>query len=120
MYVTASSNNGYWSDDGGQTFHRSARLEAFAFDPHDAAGLHLLGCSDMEIRESRDGGATWTTRGPLPAVFSREKGLPTAVVWSRSNPNTAFIAGPNASIFRSTDRGATWTQVLSADRLPQG
>lgn len=120
VYVTASSNTSYWSADGGRTFNKAVRMATFAFDPHDPAGLRMLGSTGEEIRESADGGRTWTARSKTPGFVAFDKGVPTKIEWSRTTPSTVFLAGPYATVFRSTDRGATWTQILSADRLPRG
>ncbi|MBI2912183.1 MAG: hypothetical protein HYY05_08565 [Chloroflexi bacterium] len=119
VYVTASSNQSYWSADGGLTFNRAQRLDPVAFDPHDPTGLRMLGAAGESIRESRDGGRTWATRSRTPGFVSREQGNPTKIEWSRANPTTVFLAGPHASVYRSTDGGTTWYQILSADRLPK-
>lgn len=119
VFVTASSNTSYWSSDGGLTFHPSMRIAAFAFDPNDQTGLHMLGCDGSSIRESRDGGQTWTVIAPTPGFVSFDKGVPTRFDWSRQHPSTVFLSGPYASVFRSLDGGVTWTQILSASRLPR-
>ena len=118
VYVTASSNRSYWSDDGGRTFHNATRMTTFAFDPQDATGLHMLGCNGASIMESRDGGATWTVKSPTPGFVAFERGVPTDIEWSRTNPNTVFLSANSATLYKSMDAGATWTQILSADRLP--
>ena len=119
VYATASSNAGYWSADGGVTLTRTARMNVATFDPHDAAGLHLLGATDDSITESRDGGRTWQTKARLPGEYARERGLPTHMVWSRIDARHVFLSGPRATVFESRDGGATWRQILSADRLPR-
>lgn len=118
VFVTASSSRSYWSADGGVTFHATERAAAVAFDPHDPAGLHLLACMGDAIKESRDGGRTWTTIAKTPGFVSIQKGVPTRIAWSLKSPRTVFLAGPYASVHRSTDGGVTWTQILSGDRLP--
>lgn len=119
VYVTASSNNSYWSADGGETFTKARRMAAFAFDPHDAAGLHMLACNGEFIQESRDGGMSWATKSRTPGFVAVDKGLPTHFAWSKTDPNVVYVAGPYASVFKSVDGGATWTQVLSAGKLPK-
>ncbi len=118
LYVTASSNPSYWSADGGATFNNAERMMTFAYDPHDPTGMHMLGCSGESIKESRDGGRSWTVKSRTPGFVSIQQGAPTALRWSPASPNTVFLAGPYASLYRSTDGGTTWTQILSADRLP--
>ncbi len=119
VYVTASSNQSYWSADGGLTFNRAARMAAFAFDPHDSTGLHMLGYTGEFIRESRDGGRSWTPFSRTAAFVSFGRETPTRIEWSPTNPRTVFLAGPYASIYRSSTGGVSWTKILSADRLPK-
>ncbi len=119
MFVTASSNRSYWSDDGGRTFQATRRVDIAAFDPHDAAGLRLLGANEGDIVESRDGGRTWTVRSRTPGYVSRERGQPTQIVWSLQDANHVFLSGPYAAVHESRDGGMTWTQILSAERLPR-
>ena len=117
LYVTASSNTSYWSSDGGQTFHRAQRIPAFAFDPHDPTGLHMLACTKEFIKESIDGGQSWTVKAQPPGFVAFGTGAPTALVWSKTNPQTVFCAGPYALVFKSIDGGSSWDQILSTDRL---
>ncbi|MDA1127223.1 MAG: hypothetical protein O2913_00800 [Chloroflexi bacterium] len=119
LYVTASSNRSYWSSDSGRTFHPSPRMTAFAFDPFDAAGLHMLGSNGESIQESNDGGDTWSVVSATPGFISFERGVPTALVWSQNDPDTVFLAGPYASVHVSRDGGTTWSQLLSAELLPE-
>jgi photosystem II stability/assembly factor-like uncharacterized protein len=119
VYVTASSNPSYWSADGGKTFNKSARMAALAFDPHDPSGLHLIGSSGESIKESRDGGKTWTTLSNTPGFVSVQLGVPTDFEWSRQDPKVIYMAGPYAAVHKTTDGGATWTQVLSPEKLPK-
>lgn len=119
VYVTASSNQSYWSNDGGVTFNRAPRMSTMAFNPHDSTGLHMLATKGEFIKESKDGGKTWTDIAKTPGYVSFDKGVPTDIEWSLSSPNTVFLVGPYASIYKSTDGGKTWTQILSADKLPK-
>ncbi|NQW23096.1 MAG: hypothetical protein HQ475_06595 [SAR202 cluster bacterium] len=117
LYVTASSNASYWSSDWGETFHPSRRMTAFVFDSFDTTGLHMLGSNGESMQESHDGGATWTVISATPGYISFDKGYPTTMVWSKNDANTVFMAGPYASIYKSTDVGRTWSQLLSGDLL---
>jgi hypothetical protein len=119
LYATASSNTSYWSSDGGETFNKAERMTAFAFDPHDPTGLHMLATNGELIKESKDGGRSWTAKSKTPGFVAFDKGVPTDIEWSRTNPNIVFLAGPYAGVYKSTDGGANWTQILSADRLPK-
>lgn len=119
VYVTASSNPSYWSADGGKTFNKAARMTALAFDPHDPSGLHLIGCSGDSIKESRDGGKTWKTLSKTPGFVSVGKGLPTDFEWSRQDPKVIYMSGPYAALYKTADGGATWSQVLSPEKLPK-
>jgi photosystem II stability/assembly factor-like uncharacterized protein len=119
LYATASSNTSYWSSDGGETFNKAERMAAFAFNPHDPTGLHMLASNGEFIKESKDGGRTWTSKSRTPSFVAFDKGDPTNIEWSRTNPNTVFLAGPYASVYKSMDSGTTWSQILSADKLPK-
>lgn len=119
IYATASSNTSYWSFDGGETFNKADRMTAFAFDPHDPTGLHMLASNGEFIKESKDGGKSWTVRSKTPGYVSFDKGVPTDIEWSRTNPSTVFLSGPYASVYKSSDGGAAWSQILSAEKLPK-
>ena len=95
-------------------------MAAFAFDPHDATGLHMLGTTGEFIMESRDGGPTWTQKARTPGFISFQQGVPTKIAWSGTNANVAFLVGPYASLYRASDGGVTWEKILAAERLPQG
>jgi len=119
LYVTASSNTSYWSSDSGETFHPSRRMTAFVFDPFDSAGLHMLGSNGESIQESTDGGETWGMISATPGFVSFQSGVPTALVWSGNDPDKVFLSGPYATLYVSPDGGVTWSQLLSAERLPK-
>ena len=119
LYVTASSNRSYLSSDWGQSFNPSRRMTAFVFDSFDTTGLHMLGSNGESIQASHDGGATWTIISATPGYISFDKGFPTTMVWSKNDANTVFLAGPYTSIYKSSNGGLTWSQLLSGDLLPK-
>lgn len=57
---------------------------------------------------STDGGKTWTQNKSLDAV----KISPFTILQDRTNANTMFL-GTNVGIWRSLDRGVTWTQITA-------
>ena len=119
VFVSALSNRSYWSDDGGRSFHPTNRMTAFAFDPHDGRGLHMLGSNGEAILESADGGANWKVIARTPGFVSVRDGVPTHFEWSRTDARHVFFAGPYAAVYKSRDGGVNWTQILSEDRLPR-
>ncbi len=99
---SSAGNNGvYCSRDAGDTW------------------TQMITCGGEFIKESRDGGRTWTERSRTPGFVAWDRGVPTDIEWSRTDPSTVFLAGPYATVYKSTDGGATWTQILSSDRLPR-
>jgi photosystem II stability/assembly factor-like uncharacterized protein len=118
MYLTASSNTSYWSEDGGRSFLNSRRMAAFAFNPHDPDGLNLWGSSGGSVSESVDGGKTWTVKGEIPRFAEFGDWAPTDIEWSSQDPNVVYMPGPYARVLKSSDGGVTWRQVLSSAELP--
>jgi len=120
LYATASSNTSYWSSDGGETLNKAERMAAFAFNPHDPTGMHILGTGGEFVKESKDGGISWAVKSKTPSFVTFGRGDdPTDIEWSRTNPNTVFLAGAYASIYKTMDGGTTWSQILSANKLPK-
>lgn len=61
---------------------------------------------------STDSGATWQPARNLDIV----RVSPFAFLQDRVNPNTAYL-GTNVGMFRSLDRGLTWTQILPPKKM---
>jgi len=112
----------YVSTDGGATFRAPTRgVTIAAFSPHDPNGSHVIGVAASEVVESRDGGATWTTLGPIPpevnrALLNQVERL-TALVFDPVDPSVVYLTGAPAAVWRSTDGGRTWTAILTLERL---
>lgn len=105
--IVGSSGTVLRSTDGGQTFTAAASgvtadLVSVAF----ADATTGLATGNNTIVRTTDGGLTWapsTTGLPTtPAPVNR-------VAWA--DANTAFVVRTLGNIFRSTDRGQTWTRV---------
>jgi len=64
---------------------------------------------DSGVSESTDGGATWINHQP-PAGSGWGAGN---AAWFLTNSKTWLVGSQSAGIWRTTDSGATWTQVLT-------
>lgn len=132
LAVAVADTSYFLSRDGGASFARptspSNQQGIMRFDPNDATGRRIVSLSQSGtlVVESLDGGNTWRTLGPLPADTlnngdpSRPTGVrPSDIEISRQNPRIMYLSGSNASVYRTSDGGATWTKVLSTSTLPQ-
>jgi photosystem II stability/assembly factor-like uncharacterized protein len=136
----AYGNGMYRSDDGGHTWRHigltdTRQIGAIVVDPHDpnvayvAALGHQYGPNEQRgVFKTTDGGATWTK-----VLYKDENTGASALALDPSDPKTIYAAlwqtrrppwnvyppsnGPGSGIYRSTDGGATWTQLASG--LPQ-
>ncbi|HYE87933.1 MAG TPA: hypothetical protein VEA16_16330 [Vicinamibacterales bacterium] len=131
LAVAVADGSYYLSRDGASTFARptspSNQQGIMRFDPTDSTGQRMVGLSQSGTHavESLDGGNTWRTLGPLPADTlnngdpSRPTGVrPSDIEISRQNPRIMYLSGSHASVYRTSDGGATWTKILSASTLP--
>ena len=110
---------GFASRDGGDTFTQTAGPFVAQFDPHDPAGLRLLGVSyDRAVQRSDDGGLTWRQVGQAPGEFSIHRNRITTVVYDPTAPGVVYLGASGPYVWRSTDGGASWTTVLTRERLP--
>src|SRR5208337_3103174 len=138
-----SSGDGmYKSTDGGKTWKNiglrdSRQISRIGIDPHNAdvvyAGVlgHAYGPNpERGVYKSSDGGATWThvlNKGPEIGVsdLAMATGAPNilfAGTWNAHRPPWSTygpLQGPGGGLYRSTDSGATWTQV-TGHGLPDG
>ncbi len=105
----------YESMDEGATWHRLAKLgpedgfvlDSIVVDSADPATIYVgawKNSDDGGLWITHDHGRSWTE----PVQF---KGQPVhALVQAPSDPRT-LVAGTLTGVFRSSDRGATWTQI---------
>jgi photosystem II stability/assembly factor-like uncharacterized protein len=138
-----SSGNGvYKSTDGGATWKNvglrdSRQISRIVVDPTNADVVyvgalgHAYGPNDERgVYKSTDGGQTWTRtlyKGPEIGVsdLAIAAGSPNilfAGTWNAHRPpwsTYAPLQGPGSGLYRSTDSGATWTQ-LTGHGLPDG
>ena len=138
-----SSGDGvYKSTDGGATWKNiglrdSKQISRIVVDPNNpdvvyvAVLGHAYGPNDERgVYKSNDGGQTWIrTLFKSPEVGASDlaiaAGSPNilfAGMWNAHRPpwsTYAPLAGPGSGLYRSTDSGATWTQ-LAGHGLPDG
>ncbi len=138
-----SSGDGvYKSSDGGQTWRNvglrdSRQISRIVVDPRNAdivyvgALGHAYGPNDTRgVYKSTDGGATWThvlDKGPNIgvsdlAIATASPNILFAGTWSTHRPpwsTYAPLQAPGGGLYRTTDSGATWTQ-LTGKGLPDG
>ncbi len=138
-----SSGDGvYKSTDGGQTWknvglHDSRQISRIVIDPRnpDVVYVGALGHAyapndERGVFKSTDGGNTWKRvldKGASIgvsdlAIAAAAPNILFAGTWNAHRPpwsTYAPLAGPGGGIYRSTDSGATWTQ-LSGNGLPDG
>lgn len=83
---------------------------SFAPDPSDPDVLYAAFGPD--IYRSGDGGRSWMRLGPLDPVAS----VVNVLLVSPASPSTLYaagIAGSSEGLFRTTDAGSTWTNIVS-------
>jgi photosystem II stability/assembly factor-like uncharacterized protein len=138
-----SSGDGvYKSIDGGATWknvglRESRQISRIVVDPANAdvvyVGIlgHAYGPNDERgVYKSTDGGQTWTRalyKGPEIgvsdlAIAAASPNILFAGTWNAHRPpwsTYAPLPGPGSGLYRTTNGGATWTQ-LTAHGLPDG
>ncbi|MBI2145574.1 hypothetical protein HYU18_04615 [Candidatus Woesearchaeota archaeon] len=110
-----------YSLDGGLTFSEVKTPVNFArFDPHDKSGMRLLGFSSYtwpdDLFESTDGGKTWNPLHKLPQGVSNEH-RPSNIVFDPIDKNAIYINGDLGRVWKSSDKGKTWTLLFSVEKL---
>lgn len=138
----ASGDGVYKSLDGGRTWHNvglrdTRQISRIAVDPKDPDVVYVaaLGYAygpneDRGVFKSSDGGAHWQrvlNRGSETgasdlAIATAAPNVLYAGMWSTHRPpwsTYAPIDGAGSGLYRSTDSGATWTE-LKANGLPGG
>ncbi len=116
LYLGTTSGWIYESLDGGASWHHLARiagaddliLDHIVVDSADASTIYAAGWwpdrEDGGVWISHDAGRTWKESPGLRGQSVR------AFIQSPSDPQILF-AGTLQGVFRSTDAGATWTQI---------
>ena len=123
----------YKSSDAGKTWKNiglrdSRQISRIVIDPRNpdvvyvAASATPTAADERGVFKSTDGGATWThvlDKGPTIgvsdlAIAAANPDMLFAGTWSAHRPpwsTYAPLQGPGGGLYRSTDSGATWTQL---------
>ncbi|MBN2037530.1 MAG: T9SS type A sorting domain-containing protein [Chitinispirillaceae bacterium] len=135
VYILGSSGGGLWkSTDGGTNWSyissgmRSQSMGDLAFDPQNnrtlwlGTGECLAGGGSLPypgcgVYKSTDAGATWQYKGLEKSYYIARMAV------HPTNSNTVFAAvmgslynnNPERGLYRTTDGGTNWVQVLKAD-----
>jgi photosystem II stability/assembly factor-like uncharacterized protein len=138
----ASGDGVYKSTDGGHTWkniglRNSRQISRILIDPANANVVYagVLGYAygpspERGVYKSTDGGATWQhvlDKGPDVgiadmAIAIGKPNILFAATWNAHRPpwsTYAPLEGPGSGLYRSTDGGATWSQ-LTGSGLPGG
>jgi photosystem II stability/assembly factor-like uncharacterized protein len=112
LILVPSTNLHYRSADGGKTWQsfRVPGQDAYAFlvDPKNANTILAGGRGDgFTMSRSLDGGKTWKRFGEGLGTNASIKLLRA----SAGNPSTFYAVSAFGRLHRSTDGGATWTEV---------
>lgn len=85
----------------------SQNTAAVAVDPTDPNRVFVAG--DTSLNRTPDGGASWdVTPGNVNGIFD---GIISDVIIDPNDPNRLYLGVHNSGVWRSTDGGATWTQL---------
>lgn len=127
---------GFWvSRDGGKTWDKPAGFVQASADPVGTQDLYSLATepgnfdhvlisyhspwktgNNAGVLESPDGGATWTARNP-PAGSAGGYGMAVFFLdypqYGFGNAKTWLFTAQQGGFFRTTDGGATWSQVYN-------
>ncbi len=124
--VPEGKNKAFYSTNGGKTWTESTKvMDLVRYDKSGRLiGYQWQGVSPSSkiLYQSTDNGKTWTTFGTLPNEikdFNDKKTRIHNIVFHPTDKNTFYLTGANAYVWKTTDNGATWTTLLSLEKLPQ-
>ncbi len=125
--VPEGRNKSFYSKDGGKTWTESNKvMDVFRYDPSGKLfgyQWQTVGPSAAKVLyQSTDNGKTWTTFGTLPSEIkdlNDKKSRILNIVFHPTDRNTFYMTGANGYVWKTIDNGATWTTLLSLEKLPK-
>jgi hypothetical protein len=130
VLYAATTEGLYKSSDGAESWSRlpgtsGGIYSTVAVDPRAPSTIYAIGPNDVAVppcrlQRSDDGGATWVNLSDAgsPRIYGYE-----AFVWFdvTATPSTVYAWGVKAGdwhVYRSSDRGETWTRDPAEERNP--
>lgn len=137
-----SSGFGLWkSEDAGKTWSfsglpKSRHIPRIVVDPNDHQVVYAAVLGDLYkptvergVYKSTDGGKQW-----VKVLFANENAGATDLIIDPNNPRVLYAStwnvrrtpyslssgGPGSALWKSTDYGATWTEISTNDGFPEG
>jgi len=111
--------------DGGATWQKtSPHLFTARYNPHDAAGMHLVGYAPYTgnpgLYESRDGGVTWARLAATPSEVDHQSNFGvriTEIAWHPTDPNTIYMSASGGYAWKSVDAARTWRTIFTVEQM---
>ena len=75
---------------------------------------HALGAAPHLAQQTRLLQPRWRELGPAPIESASYAGRVSAIVCSPTDPSRYFVGGADSGVWRSTDAGASWTNLTDA------
>jgi uncharacterized protein (TIGR03437 family) len=120
--ISSAATVGVWNligprpTDAGSTYVTAGRVNAIAIDPRDNNTVYI-GAAEGGVWKTIDGGTTWK-----PLTDDQPSLASGAIVLDAANPDTVYVGTGEenfaidsyygAGILKSTDGGATWTNLV--------
>ncbi|MDQ4005807.1 MAG: glycosyl hydrolase, partial [Actinomycetota bacterium] len=120
-----SENGGDDMEDISNSSSRFGWLTPIEFQPGNPSVMYWAG---SEVNRSEDAGETWTSTSPdlgkgeggreINPLYANHYGSVQAIGLSPSNPEVIYAGTDNGYLWKSTDRGASWTELTPDEQLP--
>ncbi|MEY4745383.1 MAG: hypothetical protein RL272_1328 [Candidatus Parcubacteria bacterium] len=112
LYIGTTDNGMFYSYDGGDSWMQPpqlsrGRIPSIAIDSKDKCTIYAA--VENKLLKSEDCSRTWTAT----YLDARLDKVTTAVAVDFYNPKVIWVANNSGDLLRSTDNGASWTNVRS-------